>query len=295
MSGHPWPTTIDELLARHDVDPGSSDDGGNGGTLPVDDGVATARWRVGPLTVTRFDGGAPSAEIAAARLAAIGAAVPFAVPTVVGTDGPWLVTERPPGLPADRPEAHPEPGSLAGTIGAGLAALHDLPRNVLTTGSEAGDRPGGPAGWREPLDRCRSRVERGAVDRAALPPPYDRYEPDRLLELLVETIEGLTPAEPVVSHGRASPDAFLVGAGSDPAGLAGLAGLDGLETALPADRHLDLATAHLWVADVLGQEAVFSLYEGYGADPELSRLDAAVLAVQLLGTGPTRQPVGPER
>ncbi|MEM9563448.1 MAG: phosphotransferase [Actinomycetota bacterium] len=236
----------------------------------------------GPVTVTNADRsvGRRSADGQAALLDWLGRAAPFPVPEVVGVDGPWVVTTALPGFTADRTDAHPEPAALPGAIGAGLAALHALtPPPDLLTGPDAEDLATPADGWASVIERCATRVEDGLV--AGLPTPYDRYEPDRLLELLIEGVGGERAGvePPVLSHGRPSPDRILIDGDR-------FAGFIELDAVLLADRHLDLATAHLWVAELFGGESVFALYEGYGADPDLARLDRGVLAVRLLGTGP---------
>jgi aminoglycoside phosphotransferase len=192
-----------------------------------------------------------------------------------------VVTELGPGERADRPDRHPEPGSLPRAVGLGLAALHALPPDLLGRPVDAG-----VDGWAPIIERCRAAVESGAVDPAALRPPYDRYGPERLLELLVAADGAPGAADrpdrpdaaPVLCHGSPTLDRILVDGDR-------FAGFDGFETSLVADRHLDLAIAHLAVAEQLGAEAVIGLYEGYGAEPHLLRLDRAVLAAQLLGLG----------
>lgn len=232
----------------------------------------------------------PGAEAEARWLVDLEATASFVVPRVVGVEEPWLVTESPSGLPADRPDRHAEPGALAGAIGAGLAAMHALAPETSAPpwvdASRAIDEP-----WAPLIERCGRAVAAGRVDTAALPPPYDRYRPERLLELLEAGGSGPGPSldggsghdGPVMCHGRPTLDRFVIDRGR-------FVGFDGFGEVVVADRHLDLAIAHLGVAGVLGAEAVFAFYEGYGADPDLARLDRAVLAAHLLGAGPTGRP-----
>lgn len=281
MPHPPWPATIDRVLgaAAAEGDPVRQAAGGQ-----------VARWVIGPLgplVVANFErDGEAAAHVA--RLEALAEVSPFAVARVVERDGPWLVTERPPGLPADQPDRHPEPGSLATAVGRALSAIHGLPTDAAVGADQH------PAdGWAPVVERCRRLVATGSVEVEALPAPYDRYGADRLVELLEESVATLlagdrsVPDPPVLCHGSATPSRVLVD-GSE------LTGIDGFESALVADRHLDLATAHLWVAELLGAEAVFGLYDGYGCDPHLGRLDAAVLAAHLLGLGPiAKRPAAP--
>jgi aminoglycoside phosphotransferase len=263
MQDRPWPEAVDRLVG------------------PTDEPVVRrgpARWSVGSMSVLRLDG--PGAGPAAAeRLERIGSAATFAVPTVRGADGPWLVTERPPGIPVDQPERHPDPGALAGLVGVGLRALHGLSPSL----ADRCPPPSASAAWDGVVERCRRSVAAGRVDASTLPPPYDRYSPERLLELLVEG-RPATDEAPVLCHGGPGLDRCLVDGER-------FAGFDGLEAVVIADRHLDLAVVHLEVAATLGAEAVVGLHEGYGTDPDLVRLEHYVLAVHLLGAdreAPTR-------
>ncbi len=213
----------------------------------------------------------------------------FPVPEVVGVDGPWLVTSRPEGIPADRPERHPEPAGLAPLIGQGLRALHTVdiagrrPGGEVV-GSEEADGRGsdgrGSDGWHAVVARCRRALRVGSINPLSLPPPYDRYQADRLIEML-EAVEPREEVGPVLCHGWPTLDRLLVDG-------ARFGGFDGFESLIVTDPHLDLAVAHLGIAEVLGPEAVFGLYEGYGVEPDVLRLDRAILAAHLLGTGAER-------
>lgn len=308
MSTRPWPVAIDRLVESAIADrPVEARTGARPDAVEALAG-RPERWRIGPLVVTHLDvthldDETPSSPPAPRPLAAaLAECASFAGPRIVGHEGDWLVTEPPAGLPADRPDLHPEPATLATLMGQGLAALHGLaPADLVDPARTASDPVAeGPVGdgpvdepldgWAPIVDRCRRSVEAGRVDPAALPEPYDRYPPNRLLEMLTEAVDAIRAADggaapvdpPVFAHGAAHPGRFVVDGDR-------FVGFDGFEVALVADRHLDLATTHLWVADLLGAEAVFGFYEGYGSDPHLGHLDAAVLAVRLLGTGPGRR------
>ena len=128
-------------------------------------------------------------------------------------------------------------------------------------------------GWAPIVERCRRVVCAGSVDSSALPWPYDRYRPEELLDLLADGWPEPSPDRPrraVLCHGAPTLDEVLVDDGR-------LVGFDGFDAAMLADRHLDLAVAHLAVADVLGAEAVIGLHEGYGVEAELGSLDRAIL------------------
>lgn len=275
MPDRPWPPAIDDLLETSHA---------------AVDVLGPDRWSVGARQVVRFDADHPEASIASHRrlLAGLAGAAPFAVPTPIGDHGPWLVIEIPSGVPADRPDRHPEPGTLATRAGEALAALHALSIDLaIDPAGDRADRGTEDTTDRDPwapiVARCQRAVAAGLVDSVDLPSPYDRYQPEELLDLLVAGVAaaGPPPDGPVLCHGRPELGRVLVDGDR-------LVGFDGLETAVVADRHLDLATAHLSVAEVLGAEAVYGFYEGYGTDPDLARLDRAMLAHHLL-TG--RRPI----
>lgn len=233
-------------------------------------------WTVGSRCVVRLDAGACAAAEHRQFLERLTGAAPFAVARVVGQDGPWLVTEPPVGIPADRLDQHPEPGALAGIIGTGLAALHALPVELLVAADA--DAVVGDA-WDPIIERCRRSVEAGLVAPADLPAPYDRYPPERLLEMLIgpatDARADRGAASPVLCHGSPGAERFVTNGDC-------FVGFDRLETAVVADRHLDLAIAHLSVSELLGAEAVYAFYDAYGRDPDLASLDRAVLAARLL-------------
>ncbi|MCP3988781.1 MAG: hypothetical protein GY724_06895, partial [Actinomycetia bacterium] len=119
-------------------------------------------------------------------------------------------------------------------------------------------------------------IEAGRLDPARLPSPYDRYQPQRLLEL----VELGRPGDDqlVVGHGSSCLSNLFVStadSGSDrKAAPVGVAGLHRLGV---ADRHHDLAVLHRQLSDVYGPEAVISFYEGYGFTPDLVALDHYIL------------------
>lgn len=257
MHDRPWPTPVDAAIDRPDD--------------PIE-ALAQDRWAIGSRRVRRFAG----AEAAASHrrfLDGLAASAPFAPPAVIAEDGPWLVTEVPVGLAADRPERHPEPGNLARLVGEGLAALHACPVSLLGEAGSGGETDP----WAPIVERCRRSVEAGRVDAAALPAPYDRYPPDQLLAMLVDggAAAGRPADRPTLCHGAPEAARFLIDGER-------FVGFDAIDDPVAADRHLDLAIAHLSVADALGAEAVYAFYDGYGTDPDLARLDRAILARHLL-------------
>lgn len=186
-------------------------------------------------------------------------------------------------IPADRPEAHPEPNLLAPAMGHGLAHLHRLAPGV-SDGPTRAERVEGeavyPAGRparsvdHELMATIRARLDQGLIDPAALPEPYRRYRADRLVELAVDAPVGRV--EVCWTHGRPTPAAFLIDNGR-------FRGFVGPCQAGLGDRHLDLAVAQLTIGRTLGAAAVLGFHEAYQLDVDLVRLDRAMLLALLAG------------
>lgn len=201
-------------------------------------------------------------EVANSRWLGTHVTTPTPVVRVDGTDHAWLVTERLPGVPAHRPDLHGDVGSLAEVAGSALREFHAIPLDPAPPAVERG--------WAALLRLAEVTVEAG-LDR--LDEPYDRYSPT---ELLTMWRDGRPETEDlVVCHGDPSLPNMLAHQGR----FVGWVDLAGVRI---ADRHLDLAHAHVSVHRNLGPEAVYIFYDTYGADPDLVRLDHYLLARQLL-------------
>jgi len=181
---------------------------------------------------------------------------------VDGDDDSWLVTSRLPGVPAHRPDLHGDVGSLAEVAGSALRELHAVSLDAAPATVERG--------WDELAELAEATVEAGieTVDE-----PYERYTPAELLDLW-------RPARPavedlVICHGDPALPNMMAHQGA----FTGWVDIAGVRI---ADRHLDLAHAHVSVHRNLGPEAVYVFYDTYGADPDLVRLDHYLLARQLL-------------
>lgn len=179
-----------------------------------------------------------------------------------GDDGAWLVSERLPGVPAHRPDLHGDVGSLAEVAGVALRELHAVPVDAAPPTIERG--------W-DALAALAEVTVAGGL--AVIDEPYDRYTADRLLEMWRA---GRPPTEDlVVCHGDPALPNLMANQGS----FTGFVDLAGVRV---ADRHLDLAHAHVSVHRNLGPEAVYVFYDTYGLDPDLVSLDHYLLAKQLL-------------
>ncbi len=210
----------------------------------------------------------------------VASAAPFAVPTVTAESDGVLVTSPPSGTPADQPDQHPDPDDLIVAVGVGLRALHELAVSPFLVDDH--DQPVA-SGWGAVADRCRAAVANGSVNTAELPEPYRRYTAAQLLEMCLDGSPASVgdEADMVLCHGRPALAEFLATNGS-------FTGFASLSDVLVADRHYDLAVLHQSAQQVLGPEAVFRLYESYGQDPNLAKLEHYVLVSHLLGTAPAQ-------
>lgn len=177
-------------------------------------------------------------------------------------EGPWLVVSTS-GHPAHRPDLQPIPDDVPGLVGTALRRLHDLETAACPF----------VAGWEVQHATIEAAVAADRLEVSGLPDPYNRYDPKRLLDLLVEGRPD--EVDPVVCHGAP----VLPNLWFDQGGLGATTGHHRLGL---ADPHFDLAVAHRSVQSWFGGEAVFGLYEGYGSDPDLVRLDHYVLMDVLL-------------
>ncbi len=177
-------------------------------------------------------------------------------------DWAWLVSERLPGVPAHRPDLHGDVGSLAELAGTALRALHALPIDAAPASIERG--------WKALAAVAEAAVAQGlgVIDEA-----YQRYTGDELLSIWCA---GRPAAEDlVVCHGDPALPNLMAHQGA-------FTGFVDLGSVRIADRHLDLAHAHVSIHRNLGPEAVYVFYEAYGTDPDLLRLDHYLLAKQLM-------------
>ena len=213
-------------------------------------------WRAGPHLIRVADW---EPEAAAAELARIGwLRSHFGTVEVVVAVDSWVVSTIPEGFPGHHPELQPEPDKVPAALGATLRRLHDLDIDQCPFRRS----------WDELTDQLAAAVYEGRLSPQRLPAPYDRYEPERLVELVrlgppKEEDLVVTHGSPVVSN--------LFHDGDRPSGVTGVHRLG------VADRHLDLAIIHRSLQAAFGAEAVFGFYQGYGHTPKLVALDHYLL------------------
>jgi aminoglycoside phosphotransferase len=121
------------------------------------------------------------------------------------------------------------------------------------------------------------RIDRGVVTVEQFDPPYRRYAPAQLLELVIRSRPPeLGPEHLVLVQG----DARLGTVRFVDGHLTGWAGLD---RAGRGDPYRDLATMAIDLAGTVGPEALGPFIDAYGLEhPDVLRLDWHVMADQLL-------------
>ena len=238
-------------------------------------------WRVGDHLVRLADQGCPDqqratveAEERRSRWLEARATNVARVEVVVDN---WMVSTIPDGVPGHQPELHTEPDRLPMALGATLRRLHELdPVSCPFI------RP-----WSQVVDQLREAIEAGRLDPARLRPPYDRYPPDRLVELL--HLGRPATEDLVVTHGSPGLSNLFVSTTDTHDTTDGPIGVGGLHRLGIADRHSDLAVVHYQLSAAYGPEAVIGFYEGYGLTPNLVVLDH-YLMIDVLTTALTPVP-----
>lgn len=181
----------------------------------------------------------------------------------VDPDGSWLVSARARGTPASSGEHGFDLETTLDAAARLLLGLHEVPVDGCPGRLGPGDL----------LTEAGQRVETEIRTSAALDPPFRRFTPAQLLELVSEDPPDATDL--VVAHGRFGLDAVLVDHGQP----GGLVDVDRLAV---ADRHLDLALAARDLVARVGPEALPVFFDAYGIDPDPFRLDWYSQLVQLL-------------
>jgi aminoglycoside phosphotransferase len=137
-----------------------------------------------------------------------------------------------------------------------------------------GDRPVADDAWW--VAEARRRVAADVVDPSAFDPPYRRYSPTELLDLVERSCPASPLPAPVALHGDARLDALVVTDGE----VRGF----GVDTRVVAgDPYRDLATLAVDLAARVSPEALGPFFDAYGArPPDILRVDFHTLVDQLL-------------
>lgn len=177
-----------------------------------------------------------------------------------------LLTAPVAGTPATDPANHQDPDALILALAAGLRRLHALP---LAGAPE-------PSGVDPRIERARTRVGRGLVDRRDFEPAYARFAPERLIELLADARPS-APEDLVVVHGDPTLANLLLGPSGERGELT-MTGYVDVDRAGVADRYLDLAIIARSLASNLSPEALGPFFHAYGIEaPDLLKVDFYVL------------------
>jgi len=177
-----------------------------------------------------------------------------------------LLMSPAPGAPATDPANHQDPDALILALASGLRRVHELPLDGAPDSRGVEPR----------LDRARSRVGRGLVDRRDFEPAYARFSAEHLIELLVDA-RPPGPEDLVVVHGDPTLANLLLGPAGERGELA-MTGYVDVDRSGVADRYLDLAIIARSLAANLSPEALGPFFHAYGIEaPELLKVDFYVL------------------
>jgi aminoglycoside phosphotransferase len=176
--------------------------------------------------------------------------------------GHAVVLSLPPGTPAMMPEHRMRPARTVEHLAQALRFVHEIPVDGCPFDARIDLR----------LRSIRRRVGAGQYDSSTFTPPYNRYSPHRLLDLLEEM--RVAEDDPVFTHGAFGLDVALL----DPNGVCGIVdwGRAGV-----GDRYIDLAAAVRSIAESLGPEVIPRFFECYGLErPDPRKLDFFALLAE---------------
>jgi aminoglycoside phosphotransferase len=170
--------------------------------------------------------------------------------------GQAVVLSLPAGTPAVMPEHRAHPARTVEYLAQALRFVHEVPVDSCPFNMRVELR----------MRSIRRRVNAGQYESSSFPEPYSRYAPQRLFEILTET---LSPDDDdlVFTHGGFGMDVALLD-------LTGVSGIIDWERAGVADRYVDLAWAVRSIADTVGPELIPHFFECYGLEhPNPRKLD----------------------
>jgi aminoglycoside phosphotransferase len=176
--------------------------------------------------------------------------------------GHAVVLSLPPGTPAMMPEHRLRPMRTVENLAKALRFVHEIPVDSCPFDSRTDLR----------LRSIKRRLLVGQYDSTSFTPPYNRYTPHRLLEILTE----MRPPDddPVFTHGGFGLDVALLD-------LSGVCGIVDWGRAGVADRYVDLSTAVRSIAETLGPELIPHFFQCYGLEnPNPRKLDFYALLTE---------------
>lgn len=176
--------------------------------------------------------------------------------------GHAVVLSLPPGTPAAMPEHRLQPMRTVEQLAQALRFVHEIPTDGCPFDTTAELR----------LRSIRRRLNAGQFDTRTFTPPYNRYSPHRLFELLDEM--RVPNDDPVFTHGAFGLDVALLD-------INGVGGVVDWGRAGVADRYVDLAAAVRSIAETLGPELIPHFFQCYGLErPDPLKLDFYALLAE---------------
>lgn len=172
----------------------------------------------------------------------------------------FLLTAVSPGAPANREEHKGDAEALLRTLASGLRQIHDLPVGDCPFVADVSSR----------MSLATTRVELGLVDQRDFDPPYRRYRPDGLVELLRRSLPS-GAEDLVVVHGDFSLPNVVLHDGA-------VSGFVDVGRAGVSDRYVDLAVVARSLARNVSPEALGPFFDLYGIeDPDIRKVDFYVM------------------
>ena len=176
--------------------------------------------------------------------------------------GHAVVLSLPPGTPAAMPEHRTRPMRTVEGLAQALRFVHEIPIDGCPFDATLDLR----------LRSIRRRVNAGVFDTREFTPPYNRYSPARLFEIVDEM--RVADDDHVFTHGAFGLDVALLD-------LSGVGGVIDWGRAGVSDRYVDLAAAVRIIAGTLGPVLIPHFFQCYGLErPDPRKLDFYALLAE---------------
>jgi len=179
------------------------------------------------------------------------------------------------GSNANDSDKHYSVEKVANQIGESLKQIHGLDPKSLDQNLETHD-------WQYLNAKAEAIINSNEFDPKNLAAPYSKYTADELLTNLKLSIPDTCDLVP--SHGNPITENFWFKKDE-------LTGISGLETMALSDPVWDLAVTHLSIQESLGAAVVFAMYDGYGKEPSVAKLDHCIFLINILNSTSTKAAV----
>ncbi len=190
---------------------------------------------------------------------------------LVWEDSLWKPSNSYKGVVASQLDAHPSTDFIATTLGQTLRAFHDIAHTNLAVLLDT-------ITWEDTFEQISSRLNHPAFSPTRLVEPYSRYQAEELLTNFTHAKPQTIDDDLVVSFGYQLADLAYVEGDR-------VAALKDIDQCVIADRYYDLAINHINLHALIGPEALYSFYDGYGTTPNIVKLDHYIMAATLLSKG----------